>query len=256
MLVNRDTDGKILNTDDEQIKRDFVASIDKGYPILSRRTNNRRYSIIIGYEDNGGKIVCKEAVDEKNGHRVADTFMHDNWQSVILDYIVLKERLEPVPERQRILEQLKQIIAHARRTDKIRGIISSGFAAWEAYLRMLEHDDFSKLPIKEVGNRMGIYCDGLCQIWGRNAGLPYYQALAERFPEWREELIAAIAALEACAKYGGFLWTKGLSFDKKGYKKFRDPAVRKILADAGREAMLNDMEAIGCFEAILRKEGT
>jgi hypothetical protein len=253
--VNRDTDGKILNTDDEQIKRDFVASIDKGYPILSRRTNNRRYSIIIGYEDNGGKIVCKEAVDEKDGHRVADTFMHDNWQSVILDYIVLKERLEPVSERQRILEQLKQIIAHARRTDKIRGIISSGFAAWEAYLRMLEHDDFSKLPTKEVGNRMGIYCDGLCQIWGRNAGLPYYQALAERFPAWREELEIAITALDACANYGGFLWTKGLSFDKKGYKKFCDPAVRKILADAGREAMQKDMEAIGCFEAILRKEG-
>lgn len=61
--IRRDNDGKMLNTDEEQIKRDFVESIDKGYPILLRRTNSHRYSIIIGYEDNGDIIVCKEAVD-------------------------------------------------------------------------------------------------------------------------------------------------------------------------------------------------
>jgi len=253
--VNRDTDGNMLNTDEEQIKRDFVESIDKGYPVLSRRTNNHRYSITIGYEDDGNKIICKEAVDEENDHRDAESFAHEHWQSAILDYIVLKERLEPVPERQRILEQLEFITARARRTDKIRGIISSGFAAWEAYFRMLEHDDFSKLSIDEVGNRFGIYCDGLCQIWGRNAGLPYYRALAERYPEWRAELEIAAAALDACANYGGYLWTIGLSFDKKGYKKFRDPATRKKLADEGRKAMRRDMEAIEQFEGILRKEG-
>ena len=252
--VSRDLDGKMLNTDEEQIKRDFVESIDKGYPILSRRTNNHRYNIIIGYEDEGNKIVCKEAVDEGNNHRDAETFVHENWQSVILDYIVLKERLEPVPERQRILEQLKLITARARRTDKIRGIISSGFAAWEAYLRMLEHDDFSRLSMNEVGNRMGIYCDGLCQIAGRSAGLPYYRSLAERFPEWRDELEIAVAALDACANYGGFLWTQGFSFDKKGYKKFRDPAARRILAIEGRKAMQKDMLAIEQFEKILALE--
>lgn len=72
---------------------------------------------------------------------------HENWQDVILDYILLKERLDPVPERQRVLEQLKLIVAHARRTDKIRDSISSGLAAWEAYLYMLEHEDLSTLPL-------------------------------------------------------------------------------------------------------------
>ncbi len=70
-----------------------------------------------------------------------------------MDYIVLKDRLEPVPERRRIHEQLKLIVARARRTDKIRGILSSGMAAWEAYLHMLEHEDLSTLllsdPIKD-----------------------------------------------------------------------------------------------------------
>ena len=261
VIVSRDKDGKMLNTDEEQIKRDFVESIDKSYPILLRRTNNHRYSIIIGYEDDGNKIVCKEAVDgeDKNDHRDAETFVHENWQSVILDYIVLKERLEPILERQRILEQLILITACARRTDKIRGFISSGIAAWEAYLHMLEHEDLSDLPLSDgkdsVSLRLGIYCDGLCQIWERHAGLPFYRSLADKYPEWRNELETAVAALDECSKYGGFLWTQGLSFDIAGYEKFRTYEIRKILADEGRKAMQKDIEAIEQFEQILRKEG-
>lgn len=261
VIVSRDNDGRMLNTDEEQIKRDFVESIDKGYPILSRRTNNHRYSIIIGYEDDGDIIVCKEAVDgeDENGHRDAETFVYENWQDVILDYIVLKERLEPVPERQRILEQLKFIVTHARRADKIRGCISSGIAAWEAYLYMLEHEDLSTLPLDtgedNVNLRLGIYCDGLCQIWERHAALPYYCSLAENYPEWREELNAAVVALDECSKYGGFLWSQGFAFEGEGLEKFRDPAARKILADEGRKAMQKDMEAVEQFEKILQKEG-
>ena len=260
VIVSRDKDGKMLNTDEEQLKRDFVESIDKGYPILSRRTNNHRYSIIIGYEDDGDIIVRKEAVDEKGYHKDAETFVYENWENDILDYIVLKEPLEPVPERQRILEQLKLIITRARRTDKIRGFISSGFAAWEVYLHMLEHEDLSALPLDipnkdSVNLRLGIYCDGLCQIWERHAALDYYRLLAEKYPEWRKELNTAVAALDECSKYGGFLWTQWFSFDEKGYEKFRDPAARKILADEGRKAMHKDMEAIEQFEKILRKEG-
>ncbi len=143
----------MLNIDQEQIKRDFVESIDKGYPILLRRTDNHRYSIMIGYEDNGDIIVCKEAVDgeDESVHRDAETFVYENWGDVILDYILLKERLEPVPERQHILEQPQFIVVHARRTDKIRGCILSGAAAWEAYLDMLEHEDLSTLPLDTGG---------------------------------------------------------------------------------------------------------
>ena len=260
VIVSRDKDGKMLNTDEEQIKRDFVESIDKGYPILSRRMNNHRYNIVIGYEDDGRKIVRKEAVDEKGYHKDAETFVCENWENDIFDYIVLKEPLEPVPERQRILEQLKLIITRARRTDKIRGFISSGFAAWEAYLQMLEHEDLSALPLDipnkdSVNLRLGIYCDGLCQIWERHAALPYYRLLAEKYPEWREELNTAVVALDECSKYGGFLWTQGFAFEGEGLEKFRDPAARKILADEGRKAMHKDMEAIEQFEKILRKEG-
>jgi len=267
VIVNRDKDGQMLNTNEEQIKRDFVESIDKGYPILTRRTNNHRYSIIIGYEDDGDKIVCKEAVDAEGGggeHKDAETFVHENWQHVILDYIMLKERLEPIPERQRILEQLKLITAHARRTDKIHNDkfdygISSGETAWEAYLSMLEHEDLSALPLSDgkysLNNYLGVYCDGLCQIWERHAALPYYRSLAEKYPEWRDELEIAVAALDECSKYGGFLWSQGITFEGEGLEKFRDPATRKILADEGRKAMQKDMEAIEQFEKILEKEG-
>lgn len=259
--VIRDDGGKMLNVDREQIKRDFVESIDKGFPVLLRRTDNHRYSIIIGYECDGDTIVCKEAVDgeDESVHRDAETFVHENWQDVILDYIMLIERLEPVSERRRILEQLKSIVAHARRTDKIRGRILSGAAAWEEYLRMLEHEDLSTLPLDtgkdNVNLRLGVYCDGLCQIWERNAALDYYRSLAEGYPEWREELNIAVAALDECSKYGGFLWSQGFAFEGEGLEKFRDPAARKILADEGRKAMCKDMEAIAQFEKILQKEG-
>lgn len=261
VIVSRDKDGNMLNTDGEQIKRDFVESIDKGYPILSRYINNHRYSIIIGYEDNGIRIVTKKAVDgeSENDHRDAETFIQEDFLDVIHDYIVLKERLDPVPERQRVLEQLKRITAHARRTDKIRGFILSGKAAWEAYLHMLEHDDLSILPLNtgkdNVNLRLGIYCDGLCQIWERHAALPYYRSLAEKYPEWSEELNTAVAALDECSKYGGFLWSQGFAFEGEGLEKFRNPAARKILADEGRRAMQKDMEAVEQFEKILRKEG-
>ena len=265
VVVNRDKDGTMLNTDGEQIKRDFVESIDKGYPILLRRVKNNRYSFCIGYENDGDIIIFKEAVDKYDGSddpKITETSTQENWQNVIRNYIVLKERLEPVSERRRVLEQLEYIIARARKTDKIKGRISSGFAAWEAFLHMLEHEDLSLLPLLEdvpdkdsVQLRLGIYCDGLCQIWGRHAALPYYRSLAEKYPEWSEELNTAVDALDECSKYGGFLWSQGFAFEGEGLEKFRDPAVRKILADEGRKAMQKDMEAIGQFEKILRLEG-
>jgi len=128
---------------------------------------------------------------------------------------------------------------------------------------MLEHEDLSSLPLDadadaesgdSVSLRLGIYCDGLCQIWGRHAALDFYRSLAVKYPEWREELNVAVAALDECSKYGGFLWTQGHNFNEEGYIKFRDPAERKILADEGRKAMRKDIIAVEQFEAILRKE--
>lgn len=102
---------------------------------------------------------------------------------------------------------------------------------------------------------MGVYCDGLCQIYAREQGLPYYRSLIERFPEWKEELTAAADALDICWKYAGFWHESGLRFNKESYERFRTPEMRKILADEGRKAMQKDMEATEQFEKILKKEG-
>lgn len=257
VIVKRDNNGKVLNIDKEQIKHDFTESIGKGYPILSKRTDNHRYNIIIGYEDDGDKIVYKEATDEDE--KDVETLVHNNWQDEIEYYILLKERLKPAPERRRILEQLKLIVGHARRTDKIRGSILSGFSAWNAYLHMLEYEDLSSLPLDmgkdSVKLRLEIYCDGLCQIWQRHASLDYLYSIAEKYPQWREEINIAAAALNECSKYAGFLWSQGFSFEGEGLEKFRNTAARKILADEGRKAMQKDMEAVEQFEKILKKEG-
>jgi hypothetical protein len=156
-------------------------------------------------------------------------------------------------------------VAHAKKTDEIRGK-KIGFAAWKSFLRQLENGDFSKCAISvetdhyidaetpSAQHRFFIYCDALCQINARNNAVPYYQSLAERFPEWKMELDMAVQALKACADYGGFLWNQGFTFDEAGFEKFKNAEARKTLAEAGREAMKNDMTAVEQFEKILRKE--
>ncbi|MDR2570532.1 MAG: AraC family transcriptional regulator [Oscillospiraceae bacterium] len=262
--VLRDNQGKPINTDNEQIRNDFVSTIDKGFPIISLGTKNHRYNAVIGYENGGSVIVCKEGIDTPDtpgGEKSSVTVTRDNWEDTISDYILLKEKNNVAPERVRFLDLLKLVVYRARRTDKIDSKtmrVSSanvGFAAWEAYLHMLEHEDLSKLSLEEIRkiDMFGQYCDGLCQIWGRNSGLEYYRAVAQRFPEWKSELEIAIDALDKCAKYGGFVWSLG--FDSENFAdKFRDSGVRKILADEGRKAMQKDIEAIEQFEKILSKE--
>jgi len=258
--VLRDNQGKPLNTDNEQIKNDFVDSIDKGFPIMSLSSKNHRFNAVIGYENCGSTIICKEGIDGPNYEHFSETVSRDNWEDTISDYILLKEKNDTAPERVRFLELLKLVVYRARRVDKIDSKtmrVSSanvGFAAWEAYLHMLEHEDLSELSPEKVIDILGQYCDGLCQIWGRYGGLPYYRSLALRFPEWKTELEIAIDALDECSKYGGFLWSRGIGWEGEALEKFRDSAVRKILADEGRKAMQKDMEAVQQFEKILKKE--
>jgi len=254
ITIHRDKDRNPLNIDNEQIKQDFMDAIDRGYPVLYIGSVGHRYNIIIGYEDDGNKIVSKDAVETIAVHTDSETIIREKWQQNIMEYIFLKGKTELAPERERLLDLFKMIVKRARRTDVIKGM-KVGFAAWELYLHILEHDDFSELSVGEVGRRMGIYCDGLCQIWGRNGALDYYRSLLEKFPEWREELETAVAALDTCAKSAGFIWSQGFSTDDFETDKFRDPAKRKILADEGRKAMQKDMEAIEQFEKILKKEG-
>ncbi|MCL2545740.1 MAG: AraC family transcriptional regulator [Oscillospiraceae bacterium] len=254
IIIHRDKDGNLLNMDNEQIRQDFVAAIDKGYPVLYLAAGTHRYNIVIGYEDSGRKIICKEAVETTAVHVDSETVVHDDWENSILEYVLLKEKRELAPERERALDLFKLVVSLACKTDEINGK-KIGFNAWQAYLHDLESADFSALSADEVGieGRMGVYCDGLCQIYGRKEALPYYRSLAEKFPEWQSELMIAIEALDECADYGGFIWkhVPGVT----GGETFRDPAVRKVLADEGRRAMGKEAEAIEQFVRILEKEG-
>ena len=251
ITVHRDKEGNPLNMDNEQIKNDFVAAVDRGYPVLFQGVRNRRLNMVIGYEDDGCKIVSKEAIELKEGgsHVDSETVIHEDWENMMAGYILLKEKRETAPERERVMELFKLIVSRVHNADDICGK-KVGFAAWESYLYDLEHDDFSLIDDSESGKRFGIYCDGLCQIWARNESLPFYRRLAERYPEWSEALTVAVSALDICSQYGGFVWTLG--FTRENFaEKFRDPAIRKILAEEGRRAMQKDREAIEQFEKIL-----
>ena len=201
--VLRDSHGKPLNTDNVKIRKDITDSVDKGFPTMSLGTENHRFNAVIGYEDYGNTIICIEGIDGADYSHYSEMAARNNWEDTITDYILLKEKNPPIPERERFLDLLKLIVYRARRTDSVKGNIKVGFSAWEAYLHMLEHEDLSELPSEKVADILGQYCDGLCQIYGRQSGLSYYTSLASRFPQWKSELETAVEALDECSKYGG-----------------------------------------------------
>lgn len=260
VTVQRDRDGEYVNIDAAQIRRDFVESFDRGFPVIARygKQDHCDMNLFFGYEDDGQKVLCYHYA---NGFEpgvspptdIETPVAEDHWEDNIAGYILLLGKKEAASARSTALAAFKWISWHARSTTEIRGK-RVGFAAWESYLHHLEHDDFSGLSFEEVKARFFIYCDGLCQIFERNQALDYYRALSEQFPEWREDLQTAIDKLKVCACYGGYLWEHGFTFDDPGFEKFRDPAARKMLAEAGREALRNDREAVALFESILRRE--
>ena len=259
--VLRNEDGSLANADIAQLRQAFTDAIDRGVAVMPAWDHFQPgYTVFFGYEDGGRKMI---GWDYQNNN--AKPFTWEDWEQKITSYIILREKGEGKTERDAALDTFAHIVRHARRTDEVKGRLL-GFAAWESFLRHLEHDDFSKCPLlakrapaidgnaQSVEHRFIIYCDALCQIYERKNALPYYQSLAERFPEWRDDLNAAVAALDACASYGGFLWKHGFSFKKAGYRRFKTPKGRKLLAEAGREAMRKDMFAVEQFEKILQKE--
>jgi len=267
--VYYDKDGKHMNTDAEQIRRDFISAIDKGFPVLMRykEHDDCDLNVFFGYEDSGQKII---GYNYNNGFEpgvsaptdISVPVTWDDWEHNIAGYILLQGKTEIASERDTALSVFRFISDHARQTREINGK-KVGFAAWESFLHHLEYDDFSQLALLEadapttngiahsVEHRFIIYCDALCQINARKGALDYYRALAKRFSEWSDALNKAIQSLDSCASYGGFLWSQGFTFDAVGFEKFRSRETRKILADAGREAMNNDMLAVEQFEKIL-----
>ncbi|HBL84679.1 MAG: hypothetical protein A2Y17_11135 [Clostridiales bacterium GWF2_38_85] len=261
--ILRDKDGNFLNTDIAQLRQEFVEAIDRGVAVMPGWGYFQiHYTIFFGYEDDGQKMIGWDYQKKEK----AETFVWDDWDKNVTSYIILKEKDKSRTDKNAALETFQNIIRHARRIDEVKGR-KVGFAAWESFLYHLEHDDFSNCPIlaadaptvegnaASVEHRFIIYCDALCQIYARKEALSYYRSLAGHFPEWSEELNIATEALEACASYGGYLWSQGFSFDVAGYEKFKTPEGRKILADAGCEAMKKDIEAVEQFEKILKKEG-
>ena len=250
----------------------FVNTIDNGHPVIALvDMADNDMNVFFGYEDDGDKIIGYEY---NKGFKPGESLPTDfsvpvtwgDWESKIHGYILLQSKTPTASEHAAALALFRTISDHARKAGGIRGK-KVGFAAWQSFLHMLEHDDFSSIPLLEADaptvdgvansaqHRFFIYCDGLCQIDARHGALSYYRSLAEKFLEWQPALDTAIAALEACANYGGFLWGAGFSFNEAGFEKFRTAEGRKILADAGQEAMEKDMEAVAQFEKILQKEG-
>jgi AraC-like DNA-binding protein len=253
ITVQRDKEGKYINTDRLQIRKDFISAIDKGFPVIVYlvKQPDCRENIYFGYEDDGNKVICYDYLkDLKHGTLTNNEtpVAVDNWEDNIAGYILLQGKEETASERNTALLAFKWISKHARRTTKVGGLYSVGFAAWESWIYLLEHDDFTGLSPEKVWQNFGPHCDAVAQLNERRNALPYYRSLSETFPEWRDELNTAVVALDALVDNLGNMWANEVD-------EFRNLAVRKRFADSGRELMQKDMMAVEEFEKILKKEG-
>jgi AraC-like DNA-binding protein len=273
VTVQKDKQGNYMNTDRLQIRRDFTDSVDNGFPIIARvAMEDNDHNIFFGYADDGERIIGYRynANHMKGDAEPVDLtipFEFADWEKDVKGYIILQRKSEAADERTAALATFRTVIKHAKNTEGIRGSLI-GHAAWESFINLLENDNFDNVPLlqkdvtkdypkhtQSVQHRLYIYCDGLCQIWARNDALPYYRSLAEKFPEWKEDMDAAVAALNDCAQSATLWYELGIRQDEKGYELFRQPDIRKKLADRKRAALTSDKLAIERFEKILANEG-
>ena len=252
----------------EKAKEEIVASLEKDIPVIAMGIiGPPECCVVHGFEKGGDVLIGWNYFQDSEGFPPDQPFRKENWLKGLFGYLLLEKAGHQPSPRESALAVFRAITNHFREYE-VRGA-RVGLAAWEQMLHQLEHDDFTQLKglllpqsgeiwSEDVWNttaqgRFFTYCDALCQIHERGVALPYYQSLLETYPEWKEYLLPAIAAWKECSAYGGFLW-KYLTMNPEGYEKFKDPAIRRILADEGRSSMAKDAEAIKYIEALLKME--
>lgn len=243
----------------QAIRKDFIASIDRGVPVIAQGITDdgakHEYDIFFGYEEDGSRIIGWDYYQQD-----AQPMVRIDWEQELCSYILLVEKNNPMSEYEQV-QSMFRLVVKLFDADTI-GSHLVGRAAWEAMLSQLEHDDFSgcsllasgdigKAQAASVEHRFIIYCDALTQINQRGQIVSFYRKLAGRYPQWSDHLLSAVAAWEACAQYGGFLWKQGLSFDAAGFERFGSPEIRKVLAEQGRKAMEQDMQAVNHIRQII-----
>lgn len=249
--------------DEETARRDITGSIYGGIPVIAMGIiGPPECCVVFGYENGGDKLIGWSYFQTEEGYDPEKPFSKANWFGGLAGYILLTGKTDVPTARDTGLRTLKAVAEHARKGE-VRGA-KVGLEAWTPMLDQLENDDFADCTLdfpngisgddpaweNTVKGRFFVYCDALCQIHERGVALPYYERLADSFPEWSSELRPAIGAWRECSRYGGFLWNH-MTNDDAGLVKFRTPELRRILAEEGRRSMEKDIEAIEHIERLL-----
>ena len=271
VVIERDKDGTPLNITDEQIRQDFVASIDRGIPVIARGITDSdfkmEYTVFFGYQDNGKKIVGWDYFQNNNNN-----FTREDWEKELKEYIILTNKITPQTELERVIEMFRLITDYYKKTE-IRGV-KVGLAAWKAFLEDLQSPDYLTCRFMLDGEgyassrqiyTSGIkYCDAPAQLFERITLSAFYKELASKYPEWEKELMTAAKNWAKCGQYGANVQSVGLSkgdFERLtgGRKKNNSWAGRtwrspKYRASLWCKAMKCEAKAIEQIEKILIKE--
>jgi hypothetical protein len=249
-----------------QATQEIVESIQNDVPVLAMGIiGPPECCVVFGYENSGESLIGWNYFQDTEGYDPNQPFHKKNWFPQLSGYILISEKNKKPNPKESALTAFRSIVHHFY-NHEVKGS-KVGLEAWKAMLHQLEHDDFSQCSLdfpngqpgddatwqNSVKGRFMVYCDALCQIYERHNVLPYYRSLLLSNPEWTPYLEPAIKAWEDCSSYGGYLW-QYMDMSSDGLEKFRNPAIRQILAKEGRRCMEKDIEAISWIEKLLQKE--
>lgn len=258
---NGNYSGSVTWVDGSKLKKDIVASIDKGIPVLAHGAAGEPTGLIIGYEDNGTRICIISIFtpdDKKNGesqYRLSG----ESWTDEITLYCIITGFKPRLVDKQLLREVMANIVYLARLKEAKKNIpgknVSFGLDAvlslsehliWDEGFESLEtykkyegdlswHYDRPKEFWREDGARSladrfwAGYCDFLCMLNGFESLKLFIDRYKEITPEWSVDLEEAGRCAHRIADYTGELWNY-VTADEEGLKKFKTADVRSIFA--------------------------
>ncbi len=251
--------------DEAEAKRQIVASIDAGRPIVAHGVvGPAEPCIITGYDEGGDVLIGwsffqywpepAEGLEfEPNG-----MFRKRGWYADTWDLFIPGQRGEPVdPEvvRRRSLEWAVKV---ARTKETWDGRTNNGLAAYDAWAEHLLRDEDitpeNTIPEGSVSPPFDVHDDAVGHVAeARHYMSEYLKRMAEDEPQMRPHLLNAAAC---CSKIHDLMWdiwkcVGGNGRSPEHARRFADPDTRRRIAEIIREAKQQDVQAIEHIEKAL-----
>jgi hypothetical protein len=270
--------GIIKWADTEQAKRDIIAEIDKGNPVITKGVESP-YSLVTGYGDDFLYVIPGFADDSKKDNITGYTKSF-NWKNQLECYFIVKSFNPRLINKDLLCDVIKNIIyiTGLKRVDCL-GDTALGISSLISLAEHLVWDEgFEALKVNEefIGELSwqkdmpdgyyrtdgarnlrkrfwAGYCDYLCMLNGYGDVAKFLSVAAEKIPDWKDKLLKVSDYFNKACDYSGFLWNY-VTPDDNGVEKFKTNDVRSIFAGHMLRAKLYIEKGLDIFDDLLNEK--